>query len=69
MREQDRSSMMFNGYPDVINVRQMCEMLGGICEKTGYDLLHSGKIKYFTVGRSYRIAKAHLIEYITQEAV
>ncbi len=56
--------ILFCDYPDVVNVRQMCAMLGGIGEKTGYRLLHGGKIKYFTIGRSYRIPKIHVIDYL-----
>ncbi len=57
--------LLFCDYPDVVNVKQMCAMLGGIGEKTGYRLLHGGAIKYFTIGRSYRIPKIHVIDYLT----
>lgn len=62
--------LLFTDYPDVVNVKQMCEMLGGISEKTGYRLLHTGAIKYFSIGRSYRIPKIHVIDYlaITEES-
>ena len=43
---------------------QMCEMLGGISIKTGYELLKSGKVKSFLVGRSYRIPKLYIFEYL-----
>ena len=39
-------------------------MLGGICDKTAYKLLRSGKIKSFIVGRSYRIPKLNILEYL-----
>ena len=55
---------MFSEYPDVVNVKQMCEMLGGICDKTAYKLLKSGKIKSFIVGRRYRIPKLNILEYL-----
>lgn len=42
----------------------MCEMLGGISIKTGYELLRSGKIKSFQIGRNYRIPKIFILEYI-----
>ena len=38
--------VMFAEYPDVVNVKQLGEMLCGISEKTIYRLLQSGKIKY-----------------------
>lgn len=54
---------VFNSYPDVVNIKQMCEMLGGISSKTGYRLLHSGKIKHFSIGRSVRIPKICIIDF------
>ena len=51
-------------YPDVVSAAQMCEMLGGISIKTGYELLKSGKVKSFQVGRSYRIPKLFILEYM-----
>ncbi len=56
---------IFCEYPDVVNVKQLCKMLGGIGEKTGYRLLHSGKIRYIAIGRNYRISKMDVIDYIT----
>ena len=64
MRAQEAYKMMFRDYPDVVTVEQMCEMLGGISIKTGYELLRSGKIKSFVVGRSYRIPKLFILEYM-----
>ncbi|MCI5976904.1 MAG: helix-turn-helix domain-containing protein [Candidatus Faecousia sp.] len=55
---------MFRDYPDVVTAEQMCQMLGGISIKTGYELLRTKKIKSFTVGRSYRIPKAFILEYM-----
>ena len=55
MESQVAYKLLFTEYPDVVNVEQMCEMLGGICDKTAYRLLKSGKIKSFIVGRRYRI--------------
>ena len=35
-----------------------------ISTKTGYKLLHEGKIPAMKIGRSYRIPKAHLFTYL-----
>ena len=59
--------IMFTEYPDVVNVRQLGEMLGGISEKTIYRLLKSGKIKNLYVGKRYLIPKPYVIEYLTLE--
>ena len=62
MESQVAYKLLFTEYPDVVNVEQMCEMLGGICDKTAYRLLKSGEIKSFIVGRHYRIPKLNILE-------
>lgn len=64
MESQVAYKLLFTEYPDVVNVEQMCEMLGGICDKTAYRLLKSGEIKSFIVGRHYRIPKLDILEYL-----
>lgn len=51
------------GYPDVMDIGQMCEALG-VSTKTGYKLLKDGKIEYLKIGRAYRIPKAHILRYL-----
>jgi hypothetical protein len=55
---------MFENYPDVVNVVQMCEMLGDINTKTGYKLLQANQINHFKIGKSYKIPKASIITYL-----
>ena len=50
-------------YPDVLDINQMCEILG-VSVKTGYSLLQSNKIACLKVGRAYRIPKAHILTYL-----
>lgn len=57
--------LMFRDYPDVVNIEQLCEMLGGISTKSGYRLLKSGAIKSFIVARRYRIPKINILEYMS----
>ena len=57
MESQTAYKLLFADYPDVVNVEQMREMLGGICDKTAYRLLRSGEI-------SYRITKLNILEYL-----
>ena len=64
MESQVAYKLLFTEYPDVVNVEQLCEMLGGICDKTAYRLLKSGEIKSFIVGRHYRIPKLNILEYL-----
>ena len=57
--QRDAYRVMQRKYPDVMNIEQMCDVLR-ISTKTGYKLLHEGKIPAMKIGRSYRIPKAHL---------
>ena len=57
-------------YPDVVDVPQLCEMLGGsrpVSKKTAYRMLNAGKIKAFRIGRSYRIPKVNVIRFLQNE--
>lgn len=56
--------MIFDDYPDVVNLTQMCEMLGGIHQKTGCKLLKENKIKYLKIGRKYLIPKIFILQYL-----
>lgn len=60
---RDAYRMMLKEYPDVMNIEQMCEILG-VSKKTGYALLREKKIECLKVGRSYRIPKAHIFSYL-----
>ena len=55
---------LFKEYPDVVDVKTMCKMLGGISTKTGYKLLKVNKIKFFKIGRSFFITKYHILCYL-----
>ncbi len=55
---------IFTTYPDIVNVEQMCEMLGGICTKTGCKLLKENKIEHFKISRKYYIPKIHILTYL-----
>lgn len=56
---------MFRDYPDVVNVEDLCKMLGGISIKSAYRLLRSGEIKSVIIGKRYRIPKIFVTEYLT----
>ena len=70
MTHQDAYHVMLQGYPDVLNIEQVCEILKisakTVSAKTGYRLLKDGTIQSLKVGRSYRIPKAHLVAYFMQ---
>ncbi len=60
----DAYSLIFHGYPDVVDVKQLCEMLGGISTKTARLLLMENKIEHFKIGRIYKIPKIHVLQYL-----
>lgn len=59
-----RNKVMFANYPDVVCIDQLCAMLGGIGKKTAYDLLKSGEIRYIKIGKSFKIPKVCVIDYL-----
>ena len=58
---------MFAKYPDVVEVNQLREMLGGISRKLAYRLLTDNEIRNVRIGRTYKIPKACVIEYLLGE--
>lgn len=59
---------LLSGYPEVMNIDQLCEALGGISTRTGYKLLKEGKIKSSKVGREYRIIKTYVTDFLLGKA-
>ena len=59
---------MFQEYPDVVNVKLLSEMLGGISTKSVYKLLNQNKIGHLKIGRSFLIPKYHVIQYLKKES-
>ena len=51
---------MFENYPDVVEVEDLRKMLGGISRKLAYR-------RSVKVGRTYKIPKACVIEYLLGE--
>ncbi|HWR23182.1 MAG TPA: helix-turn-helix domain-containing protein [Feifaniaceae bacterium] len=56
---------MFRQYPDVVNVRTLQKMLG-ISRHHAYRLITSGWIKARKVGKSYKIPKVYVINFLLQ---
>jgi excisionase family DNA binding protein len=54
---------VFQGYPDVLDVRQVSELLNVSC-KTVYRLLNEGALASLKVGRAFKIPKLYLLQYI-----
>lgn len=56
---------MFLDYPDVVEPKQLQEMLG-ISRSIAYSLLKNGEIKARKVGRNYKIAKVNIIKFLEE---
>lgn len=55
---------MFNQYDDLLNVEELCEILG-IGKNVAYDILNTGQIKAFRTGRRiWKIPKIAVEDYI-----
>ena len=50
-------------YSDLITVDELCDMLA-IGKNTAYNLLNTQKIKAFRIGRTWKIARQAVIDYI-----
>ena len=62
-RQTEKYLTMFKKYPDVVSVEILQEMLG-ICRKNAYLLVKENKIRSARVGRSYKIPKLCVVEYL-----
>lgn len=60
----DVQKTMFTDYPDVVNVKQLREMLGGIGQRAAYRLVTSRTIPSVKSGKGYKIPKVFVIKYL-----
>ena len=63
MSKGTNSNAMFQNYPDVVDVDNLSLMLG-VSKKTAYRLVANGNISAVKVGRSYKIPKAFIVQYL-----
>lgn len=60
MKEQSR---FINDYPDVLVPEEVMTILG-VGRNKIYKLLQSGELQSLKIGKSYRIPKSYLLDYI-----
>ena len=65
-RQTEKYLTMFKKYPDVVSVEILQEMLG-ICRKNAYLLVKENKIRSARGGRSYKIPKLCVVEYLVNQ--
>ena len=54
---------MFDNYDDILTVAEVMEILY-VGKNTVYRLLQDGELRGFRIGKSWRVPKASLEEYI-----
>lgn len=54
---------MFSDYPDVVSISELQSMLR-ISRNTAYELVRSGKIRSVKIGRTYRIPRSAVEDYL-----
>jgi hypothetical protein len=64
MFSRDYYEAEFAAYTDLVTLKEMRKMLGGISEKKALDLLHSKLIKAFYIEQRYLIPKVCIIDYL-----
>ena len=57
-------NLLFKDYPDVVDVRQLKEMLPNTGTNKIYKLLKSGEIYSKRIDKKYKIPKISVISYI-----
>lgn len=63
MKFNDAYSQMFPGYPDAVSLQQAAEMLG-LNRHTVGELIRSRHLFALKIGRTYRIPKLSVIEFL-----
>lgn len=61
---QEAYNTFFPNYGDVVGVPELCIMLGGASKKAVYELLRSGKVGSFRLGKEYKIPKINIIRFL-----
>lgn len=57
---------IFNEYPDVLTIYEMQQALG-IGRSMAYRLINDGKIKHLRIGKSIKVPKRFLVDYVLSE--
>jgi len=56
---------MFEKYPDVVTVKDLCAMLK-IGKNTAYKIINGGDIQSVRIGRKFLIPKCNVIAYLSK---
>lgn len=67
MKDRNYYKELFKGYPDVVDLIQFREMLGGIADSTARKLVRAGVVEHFYIRNTYMIPKKCVIDYVIGE--
>lgn len=59
---------MFDQYDEILTVADVMELLY-VGKNTVYSLLHAGELRAFRIGKTWKIPKACLEEYILKKGI
>ena len=63
MKLKEIYTLMFPEYPDIVDVKQLQQMLG-ISRHLAYDLISDGYIHGVKIGNAFKIPKVNVIRYV-----
>lgn len=66
MKLKEIYTLMFPEYPDIVDVKQLQQMLG-ISRHLAYDLISDGYIRGVKIGNAFKIPKVNVIRYVLDE--
>lgn len=64
MTEREKYRERFSSYPDVVDLVQFRQMLGGIGESTARKLMREKRVKHYYIRTTYMIPKEWVIDYL-----
>lgn len=64
MSEREKYRRKYASYPEVVNLLQFREMLGGIADSTARKLMRENRVKHYYIRTTYLIPKEWVIDYL-----
>ena len=58
---------MFTDYGEILTVQEIMEILF-VGKNTVYELLNSGELKGFRIGKTWRVTKESLVSFISERS-
>lgn len=59
--------ILYRPYPDVVTLKQLRKMLGGIADRTALKLMQDNVIEHFYIRQQYLIPKIFIIDFVVSE--